>query len=40
MTQEDKENILIEFVNKIFEDIQDTPPEILEVVDEHFFEML
>lgn len=40
MTQEDKENILTEFVNKMFEDIQDTPPEILEVVDKHFFEML
>ena len=40
MTQEDKDNILTEFFNKMFEDIKDVPPEILEVVDEHFFEML
>lgn len=40
MTQEDKENILTEFVNKMFEDIQDVPSEIQEVIDEHFFEIL
>lgn len=40
MTQEDKENILTEFVNKMFEDIKDVPPEIHELIDEHFFEML
>ena len=40
MTQEDKENILIEFVNKMFEDIQDVPSEIQEVIDECFFEIL
>lgn len=40
MTQEDKENILTEFVNKMFEDIQDVPSEIQEVIDEYFFEMI
>ena len=28
MTNEDKENILTEFINKMFEDIKDVPPEI------------
>lgn len=40
MTQEDKENILKDFINEMFDDVQDVPPEILGVVDEHFFEML
>ena len=40
MTNEDKENILTEFINKMFEDIKDVPPEIQEVVDEHFFDLL
>ena len=40
MTNEDKENILTEFINKMFEDIKDVPPEIQEAVDEHFFDLL
>lgn len=40
MTQEDKENILKEFINEMFDDVQDVPPEIMEIVDEYFFEML
>lgn len=40
MEQEDKDNILTEFINKMFEDVQDIPPEILEAVDKYFFEML
>lgn len=40
MTQEDKENILKDFINEMFDDVQDVPPEIMEIVDEHFFEML
>lgn len=40
MTQEDKENILKDFINEMFDDVQDVPPEIAEIVDEYFFEML
>lgn len=40
MTQEDKENILKDFINEMFDDVQDVPPEIMEIVDEYFFEML
>lgn len=40
MTQEDKENILKDFINELFDDVQDVPPEIMEIVDEYFFEML
>lgn len=40
MTQEVKENILKDFINELFDDVQDVPPEIMEIVDEHFFEML
>lgn len=40
MTNEDKKNILTEFINKMFEDIKDVPPEIQEAVDEHFFDLL
>lgn len=40
MMQEDKENILKDFINEMFDDVQDVPPEILEIVDEYFFEML
>lgn len=40
MTKEEKENILKDFINKMYDDTQDIPPEIIEIVDEHFFEML
>lgn len=40
MTNEEKEKTLKDFVNKMFEDVKDVPPEIMEIVDEHFFEML
>lgn len=40
MTNEDKENILKEFINKIFDDVQEVPSEIQEAVDEHFFDLL
>lgn len=40
MTQEDKENILKDFINEMFEEVQDVPPEIMEILDEYFFEML
>lgn len=40
MTQEDKENIFKDFINEMFDDVQDIPPEIMEIVDEYFFEML
>ena len=41
--QEYEENILKDFkdfINKILDDVQDIPPEIMEIVDEYFFEML
>lgn len=37
---EDEENILKDFINKVLDDVQDIPPEIMEIVDEYFFEML
>ena len=40
MIQEYEENILKDFIDKMFDDMQDIPPEILEIVDEYFFEML
>lgn len=33
--QEDEESILKDFINKIFDDIQDIPLEIMEIVDEY-----
>ena len=33
--QEDEESILKYFINKIFDDIQDIPLEIMEIVDEY-----
>ena len=38
--QEDEESIPKDFINEIFDDIQDIPLEIMEIVDEYFFEML
>ena len=38
--QEDEESIPKDFINEIFDDMQDIPPEILEIVDEYFFEIL
>ena len=38
--QEYEENILEDFIDKMFDDMQDIPPEILEIVDESFFEMI
>lgn len=38
--QEDGENILKDFINKMLDDVQDIPPEIMEIVDEYFFEMI
>ena len=38
--QEDEENILKDFINKMIDDVQDIPPEIMEIVDEYFFEMI
>ena len=38
--QEYEENILKDFINNILDDVQDIPPEIMEIVDEYFFEML
>lgn len=40
MMCEDEENILKDFINKVLDDVQDIPPEIMEIVDEYFFEML
>jgi len=40
MTQEDKENIFKDFINEMFDDVKDVPPEIMEIVDEYFFDML
>ena len=40
MMQEYEENILEDFIDKMFDDMQDIPPEIMEIVDEYFFEML
>lgn len=37
---EDEEIILKDFINKILDDVQDIPPEIMEILDEYFFEML
>lgn len=39
MTKEEQENILKDFISKIT-DVQDVPPEIIEAVDEHFFDLL
>lgn len=33
--QEDEESILKEFIDEIFDDIQDISPEIMEIVDEY-----
>ena len=40
MMQEYEENILEDFIDKMFDDMQDIPPEIMEIVDEYFFEMI
>ena len=40
MIQEYEENILKDFIDKVFDDMQDIPSEILEIVDEYFFEMI
>ena len=40
MEDDKKIEILKEFSKKIIEEQVDVPPEIMEVVDEHFFEML
>ena len=40
LIEEYEENILKDFINKMFDDVQDIPPEIMEIVDEYFFEML
>ena len=38
--QEDEESIPKDFINEIFDNLQDIPSEIMEIVDEYFFEML
>ena len=38
--QEDEESIPKDFINEIFDNLQYIPPEIMEIVDEYFFEML
>ena len=38
--QEYEENILKDFIDKMFDAMQDIPPEILEILDEYFFEMI
>lgn len=40
MTQEEKEDIIKEFTEKMIEDMVDIPEEIQEIIDEHFFELL
>ena len=40
LIEEYKEIIRKYFINKMFDDMQDIPPEIMEIVDEYFFEML
>ena len=40
LIEEYEENILKDFINKMFDDMQDIPPEIMEIIDEYFFEML
>lgn len=40
MEDDKKVEILKEFALKIIEEQVDVPPEIIEAVDEHFFEML
>ena len=40
MTKEEQENILKDFISKITDDVQNVPPEIIEAVDEHFFDLL
>ena len=40
MMQKDEESIPKDFINEIFDNLQDIPPEIMEIVDEYFFEML
>lgn len=38
--QEYEKNILKDFINNILDDVQDIPPDIMEIVDKYFFEML
>lgn len=40
LIEEYEENILKDFIDKMFDDMQDISPEIMEIVDEYFFEML
>ena len=40
MKQEEKEDIIKEFTEKMIEDMVDIPEEIQEIIDEHFFELL
>lgn len=40
LIEEYEETILKDFIDKMFDDMQDIPPEIMEIVDEYFFEML
>lgn len=40
LIEEYEENILKDFIDKMFDDMQDIPPEIMEILDEYFFEML
>ena len=40
MKDDKKVEILKEFTQKIIEEQVDVPPEIIEVIDEHFFEMI
>lgn len=39
-TKEEQENILKDFISKINNDVQDIPPEIIKIIDEHFFDLL
>ena len=40
MTQQEKENILNEFIKKITDDTVDISSEIQEIIDENFFDLL
>lgn len=40
LIEEYEKPILKDFIDKMFDDMQDIPPEIMEIVDEYFFEML
>ena len=40
LIEEYEETILKDFIDKMFDDMQDIPPEIMEIIDVYFFEML